>query len=53
MNKLEALRGMKSGYELSLKHMKKALDELQLRYDVMQEHLESVEEAIAHEHMKR
>ena len=49
MSRLEGLKGIKSGYELSLKHMKKALDELQLRYDVMQEHLESVEEAIAYE----
>ena len=49
VSKLEALKGMKSAYELSLKEMKKALDELQLRYDVIQEHLENVEEAIAHE----
>ena len=29
--------------------MKKALDDLQLRYNVIQEHLEKVEEAIAYE----
>ena len=49
MSKLIGLKGMKSGYEQSLKEMKKALDELQFRYDVIQEHLENVEEAIAHE----
>ena len=49
MSKLIGLKGMKSGYEESLKQMKKALDELQFRYDVIQEHLENVEEAIAHE----
>ena len=49
MSKLTALKGMKSGYEQSLKEMKKALDELQLRYDIIQEHLENIEEAIAYE----
>ena len=49
MSRLEGLKGMKSGYEQSLKHMKKALDELQLRYDIIQEHLENIEEAIAYE----
>ena len=49
MSKLIALEGMKSAYEHSLKEMKKVLDELQLRYDVIQEHLENAEEAIAHE----
>lgn len=52
MSKLSALKGMKSGYEHSLREMKKALDELQLRYDVLQEHLEHVEKAIAHEKVK-
>ena len=49
MSKLIGLKGMKSGYEQSLKEMKKALDDLQLRYDIIQEHLESVEEAIEYE----
>jgi len=49
VSKLIALEGMKSAYELSLKEMKKALDDLQLRYDIIQEHLENVEEAIAYE----
>ena len=49
VSKLEALKGMKSAYELSLKEMKKALDDLQLRYDIIQEHLENVEEAIEYE----
>jgi len=49
MSRLRALKGMKSGYEQSLKEMKKALDELQLRYDILQEHLENVEEAIEYE----
>ena len=49
MSRLIGLKGIKSGYELSLKEMKKALDELQLAYDIIQEHLESVEEAIADE----
>ncbi len=49
VSKLTALKGMKSGYEQSLKEMKKALDELQLRYDIIQEHLENIEEAIAYE----
>ena len=49
MSKLIALKGMKSAYELSLKELTKALDELQLRYDIIQEHLENVEEAIEYE----
>ena len=49
MSRLEGLKGMKSGYEQSLNHIKKALDELQLRYNVLQEHLENVEEAIEYE----
>jgi len=32
-----------------LKEMKKALDELQFRYDIIQEHLENVEEEIEYE----
>tara|TARA_R100000455_G_C6255562_1_gene111474 strand:+ start:515 stop:694 length:180 start_codon:yes stop_codon:yes gene_type:complete len=49
MSRLEALKGLKIAYAHSLAEMKKALNDLQLRYDVIQEHLESVEEKIAHE----
>ena len=49
MSRLEALKGLKIAYAHSLAEMKKALNDLQLRYDVIQEHLENVEEEIAHE----
>tara|TARA_R100001129_G_scaffold129978_1_gene91848 strand:- start:158 stop:319 length:162 start_codon:yes stop_codon:yes gene_type:complete len=49
MSKLEALKGMKSAYEVSLKEMKKALDELQVKYNIIQYHLENVEKAIEYE----
>ena len=53
MSKLIAsLEGMKSAYELSLKEMKKALDDLQLRYDIIQEHLEFIEKTIEYEGVK-
>lgn len=52
MSRLIALKGMKSAYELSLKEMKKAIGNLQLRYDIIQEQLEKVEEAIAYEEVK-
>ena len=49
MSKLEALKGLKIAYAHSLAEMKKALDELHLRYHVIQQHLQNVEEAIEHE----
>ena len=46
MSMLESLHAMRYAYTLSLKGLKNALDELQFRYNVIQEHLEKVEQAI-------
>ena len=48
MSMLESLHSMRYAYTLSLEGIKKALDELQFRYNVIQEQLEKVEEAIAY-----
>ena len=48
MSMLESLHSMRYAYTLSLEGIKKALAELQFRYNVIQEQLEKVEEAIAY-----